>query len=97
MARPISAETKEDLKEMDLLPHIHIMADLSRGKVRKTVNPKNGGTICPILLTGQKICQPPIKHSSLSTHTSSGSKLQGSKWGQLYFSNSVTIATPFSS
>ena len=34
MARPISAEAKEDLKEMDLLPHIHIMANLSREKVR---------------------------------------------------------------
>ena len=30
MARPISAEAKEDLKEMDLLPRIHIMADFSR-------------------------------------------------------------------
>ena len=56
-----------------------------------TVNPRNGGTICPILLTGQKICQPPIKHSSFSTHTSSGWKHQESKWGQLYFPNSVTI------
>ena len=34
MARPISAEAKEDLKQMDLLPHIRIMANLSREKVR---------------------------------------------------------------
>ena len=27
MAMPISAEAKEDLKEMDLLPRKHIMAD----------------------------------------------------------------------
>ena len=31
---PISAEAKEDLKEMDLLPRMHIMADCSREKVR---------------------------------------------------------------
>ena len=31
---PISAEAKEDLKEMDLLPRKHIMADRSREKVR---------------------------------------------------------------
>ena len=31
---PISAEAKEDLKEMDLLSHMHIMADRSREKVR---------------------------------------------------------------
>ena len=30
MARLISAEAKEDLKEMDLLPHMHIMVDLRR-------------------------------------------------------------------
>ena len=34
MARPISAEAEEDLKEMDLLPLIHIIADLSKEKVR---------------------------------------------------------------
>ena len=34
MAMPISAEAKEDLQEMDLLPHMHIMADRSREKVR---------------------------------------------------------------
>ena len=34
MAMPISAEAKEDLKEMDLLSHVHIMADRSREKVR---------------------------------------------------------------
>ena len=34
MARPNSAEVKEDLKRMDLLPRIHITADLSREKVR---------------------------------------------------------------
>ena len=34
MAIPISAEAKEDLKEMDLLPRKHIMADRSREKVR---------------------------------------------------------------
>ena len=34
MARPISAKAKEDLKEMDLLPHIHIIVDLSREKVK---------------------------------------------------------------
>ena len=34
MAMPISAEAKEDLKEMDLLPRKHIMADRSREKVR---------------------------------------------------------------
>ena len=33
MAMPISAEAKEDLKEMDLLPRKHIMADRSREKV----------------------------------------------------------------
>ena len=32
MAMPISAEAKEDLKEMDLLPRKHIMADRSREK-----------------------------------------------------------------
>ena len=31
---PISAEAKEDLKEMDLLPRMHITADRSREKVR---------------------------------------------------------------
>ena len=34
MARPISAEANKDLEEMDLLPRIHIMVDLSREKVR---------------------------------------------------------------
>ena len=34
MARPNLAEAKEDLKRMDLLPHIHITADRSREKVR---------------------------------------------------------------
>ena len=34
MAKPNSAEAKEDLKWMDLLPHIHITVDLSREKVR---------------------------------------------------------------
>ena len=34
MAMPISAKAKEDLKEMDLLPHMHIMADHSREKMR---------------------------------------------------------------
>ena len=34
MARPNSAEAKEDLKRMDLLPCIHITVDLSREKVR---------------------------------------------------------------
>ena len=65
MAMPISAEAKEDLQEMDLLPHMHIMADRSREKVRThAANPRNSGAICPILLIGQKrgqkICQPPI-------------------------------------
>ena len=36
MARPISAEAKEDLKY--LLPGIHIMVDLSREKVRTQQN-----------------------------------------------------------
>ena len=31
---PISAKAKEDLKEMDLFPRMHIMADRSREKVR---------------------------------------------------------------
>ena len=35
MARPISAEAKEDLKEMDLLPRIHILADLSRDSTHR--------------------------------------------------------------
>ena len=34
MARPNSAEAEEDLKQMDLLPRIHITADLNREKVR---------------------------------------------------------------
>ena len=34
MARPISAKVKEDLKKMDLLPRILIMADHSREMVR---------------------------------------------------------------
>ena len=34
MAMPISAKAKEDLKEMDLFPRMHIMADRSREKVR---------------------------------------------------------------
>ena len=34
MARPISAEAEEDLKEMDLLLRTHIMADLNREKVK---------------------------------------------------------------
>ena len=34
MAMPISAKVKEDLKEMDLLPRMHIMANRSREKVR---------------------------------------------------------------
>ena len=34
MAMPISAEAKKDLKEMDLLPRMHMMADRSREKVR---------------------------------------------------------------
>ena len=34
MARPISAEAKEDLKQMDPLTRIHIIEDLSREKVR---------------------------------------------------------------
>ena len=33
MARPISAE-EEDLKQIDLLPRMHITADLSKGKAR---------------------------------------------------------------
>ena len=34
MAMPISAEAKEDRKEMDLLPRMHMMADRSRERVR---------------------------------------------------------------
>ena len=34
MTMLISTEAKEDLKEMDLLPHMHIMADRNREKVR---------------------------------------------------------------
>ena len=30
MARPISAEAEEDLKEMDPLPLIHMIVDLSK-------------------------------------------------------------------
>ena len=52
MARPISAEAKEDLKEMDLLP-------IYMRKGENTVNPRNGGTICPILHTSQNVCRPP--------------------------------------
>ena len=47
MAKAISAEANEDLKEMDLLPRIHIMADLSRENGENTENQRNGGTICP--------------------------------------------------
>ena len=32
MARPISAEAEEDLKEMDLLPCMHMMADCNKEK-----------------------------------------------------------------
>ena len=61
MARPISAEAKEDLK--DLLPGIRIMVDLSREKVRTQQNQEMVVSyVCPILFTGQKICQLPIKH-----------------------------------
>ena len=34
MVRPISAEEEEDLKWIDLLPGMHITADLSKEKVR---------------------------------------------------------------
>ena len=34
MVRPISAEEEEDLKWIDLLPSMHITADLSKEKVR---------------------------------------------------------------
>ena len=34
MARPISGEEEEDLKQIDLLPRMHITADLSKEKVR---------------------------------------------------------------
>ena len=34
MARPISGEEEEDLKRIDLLPRMHITADLSNEKVR---------------------------------------------------------------
>ena len=34
MARPISAEEEEDLRWIDLLPRMHITADLSKEKVR---------------------------------------------------------------
>ena len=34
MARPISGEEEEDLKRIDLLPRMHITADLSKEKVR---------------------------------------------------------------
>ena len=41
MARPNSAEAKEDLKQMDLLPCIHITVDLSWEKVRtQQIKPK---------------------------------------------------------
>ena len=40
-----------------------------QGKGKNTVKPRNGGTICPILLTGQKIDQQVIKYSSFSTHS----------------------------
>ena len=34
MARPISAEEEEDLKQIDLLPRMHITADLSKEKLK---------------------------------------------------------------
>ena len=34
MVRPISADEEEDLKWIDLLPGMHITADLSKEKVR---------------------------------------------------------------
>ena len=46
MARLISAEAEEDLKEIDLLPHMHMMADHTKEKASTcTSNPRQGGTI----------------------------------------------------
>ena len=84
MARPISAKAEEDLKEMNLLPLIHIITDLSKD----TTNPKNSGTLHSIMLM---ICQPMIKYSSFSIHATTSWKYQRVKWSQLYFSNSVAI------
>ena len=62
MARPISGE-EEDLKRIDLLPRIHITADLSKEKVHEdAANPRHGGTISPTLLIRQKACQSLIEH-----------------------------------
>ena len=49
MARLISVEAKEGLKRMDLLSLIHIS---QQGKGENAVNPRNGDTISPTLLTG---------------------------------------------
>ena len=52
MAKPISAEAKDDLKRMDLLPCSYTHNSRSQqGKGENTVNPRNSGTICPILYT----------------------------------------------
>ena len=53
MARFISAEAKEDLKEIGLLPHMHMMADHNKEKASTcTSNPRQGGTICSTMLAG---------------------------------------------
>ena len=54
----------------------------SRSQQRKgedAANPRHGGTISPTLLICQKASQSLVEHISLSTHTSSGRKHQGSK------------------
>ena len=47
MARSILDEAEEDLKEMDLQPHMHMHADggPQQRKSKHTSNPGQGGTI----------------------------------------------------
>ena len=52
---------------MYLLPLIHIIVDLIKNG-KDTMNPRDGGTMYPTMLTGQKICQLMIKYSSFSTY-----------------------------